>query len=720
MDTDPRFAPHNLHLDDPGMFGRARISLQTNDLGGIKSMNRTTSVVGLAGLILASSVTVDAQDRGEFFDSKNRRHTYVNDERSGKPHRIYPDIDAAELAGKSIDESNVESVSRKALDELQILSRVDQKELALTRARRSRSGMWIVSFNQQHQELPVLGAKYGVTIGRHNTVLSVGGDTYDGIPRIRTEPTISEEEIVETLLAGDKNASVFAGPELVIFPQVSDRSTSFQLAWVASVETEDDARRVVTDAHTGEVLDSRSLIVHASYSRTGTVDGPVYPRNDHDTRADSTFGDLRVEALRLDYGIMDTDETDSDGDYSLSWTSATANHRIISELEGQYVSEVIDHDNAEISHSSATFSTTYTGTHDWTWPSDSQYKDQLNIFFHTNKIARWYDANFFNVNFKVKLEANDSNVPASNIAWMFSGSTPKIEYSDGADGERQADVVYHEYVHAVSYKLHGSVIGDTLQAGALEEGMADYFACTLIDDDQMKGPNYVLRNLDNTKEYPTDYNAAASSGHANGQIPSGSAWDLRLDLGATTADEIVFTALEMDSPRADTFEEFFDNVLLADDDLNGNGTWAWYGCGAPLSIQDLSPNANEIWDAFDNKHGMPSSLLDEDPEGCHNPKPIAAEGVEVFSLVDAIPNPFNPEVTVRVSVERPMELEVSVFNALGQHVRSLRELGSIEPGVHDFVWDGRSDTGRNLASGTYLVRAMLGDMMISRKITLLR
>ena len=57
----------------------------------------------------------------------------------------------------------------------------------------------------------------------------------------------------------------------------------------------------------------------------------------------------------------------------------------------------------------------------------------------------------------------------------------------------------------------------------------------------------------------------------------------------TKSDNIIIEALEMDSPRADTYEEFLDNVPLADDDIYRNGTWAWYGCGSTFSMQDLSP-----------------------------------------------------------------------------------------------------------------------------------
>ncbi len=84
---------------------------------------------------------------------------------------------------------------------------------------------------------------------------------------------------------------------MMIYPQASDAEVTYRMGWVASVDNGADSREVVVDAFSGTTLATESLVAHASYSRNGTVDGSVYPRNDGDTRVVSAFEDLKVKAV---------------------------------------------------------------------------------------------------------------------------------------------------------------------------------------------------------------------------------------------------------------------------------------------------------------------------------------------------------------------------------------------------------------------------------------
>ena len=83
----------------------------------------------------------------------------------------------------------------------------------------------------------------------------------------------------------------------------------------------------------------------------------------------------------------------------------------------------------------------------------------------------------------------------------------------------------------------------------------------------------------------------------------------------------------MNFPRADTFEEFSTNVLLAADDLFGKWELEFARVGVRLGRQ--SPHEEEIWDAFSKEHAMPSSLLTEDPDcsSCRSFRTDARRGV---------------------------------------------------------------------------------------------
>ena len=93
-------------------------------------------------------------------------------------------------------------------------------------------------------------------------------------------------------------------------------------------------------------------------------------------------------------------------------------------------------------------------------------------------------------------------------------------------------------------------------------------------------------------------------------------------------------------------------------------------------------------------------------------KPAA---IELFNY----PNPFNAGTVVSVSLPQAAEIEVQVYNVLGQSVRSLFR-GYRPAGVQRMVWDGRDEAGRAAASGLYLVSAQVGPQRYLSRMLLVR
>ena len=91
-----------------------------------------------------------------------------------------------------------------------------------------------------------------------------------------------------------------------------------------------------------------------------------------------------------------------------------------------------------------------------------------------------------------------------------------------------------------------------------------------------------------------------------------------------------------------------------------------------------------------------------------------------FELFQNYPNPFNPQTTIRFAVPEPSEIQIIVYNSLGQKVRLLtRE--NYSPGYYEVVWDGRDDFGSPVASGIYFYK-MISESGIgqARKLLLLK
>jgi len=72
-----------------------------------------------------------------------------------------------------------------------------------------------------------------------------------------------------------------------------------------------------------------------------------------------------------------------------------------------------------------------------------------------------------------------------------------------------------------------------------------------------------------------------------------------------------------------------------------------------------------------------------------------------YSLFQNYPNPFNPATTIAYSLASNSKVELTVYNLLGQKVRTLVS-GVQSMGVYKMNWDGKNDNGRNVVSGIYI------------------
>jgi hypothetical protein len=141
----------------------------------------------------------------------------------------------------------------------------------------------------------------------------------------------------------------------------------------------------------------------------------------------------------------------------------------------------------------------------------------------------------------------------------FATDHPKNELrfgKGGVDDAEDAEVVLHEYGHAIHFAQNFSF--DSEQAGAISEGFADYWAVTVgdvvaralgvpvraplacvADWDSVSYTSTVphcLRRVDRDLHFPADLNGEV---HHDGQIWSRALWDIRQALGNVRADTII-------------------------------------------------------------------------------------------------------------------------------------------------------------------------------------
>jgi len=91
-----------------------------------------------------------------------------------------------------------------------------------------------------------------------------------------------------------------------------------------------------------------------------------------------------------------------------------------------------------------------------------------------------------------------------------------------------------------------------------------------------------------------------------------------------------------------------------------------------------------------------------------------------FSLTDNFPNPFNPATTIQYALPQAADVELTVYNVVGQVVRTLVAEHQ-SAGRYAVEWDATDDSGHSLSSGMYFYRLEAGgEFREVKKMLLLR
>ena len=159
----------------------------------------------------------------------------------------------------------------------------------------------------------------------------------------------------------------------------------------------------------------------------------------------------------------------------------------------------------------------------------------------------------------------------------------------GVDDAEDAEVILHEYGHAIHFAQNFSFASE--EAGAISEGFADYWAVTVSDivstalgvpeleplpcvadwdaTSYTSSVPHCLRTVDKNLHYPADLNGEV---HHDGQIWSRALWDIRQNLGHVEADTIILQG-SFDFPGT-TMTDLAKSTVAAAQGLYGAGAAA--------------------------------------------------------------------------------------------------------------------------------------------------
>jgi hypothetical protein len=184
---------------------------------------------------------------------------------------------------------------------------------------------------------------------------------------------------------------------------------------------------------------------------------------------------------------------------------------------------------------------------------------------------------------------------------FYSPSQDEIRFGrGGVDDAEDADVIVHEYGHAVQFAQNSDAYGGPgNQAGAQGEGFGDYLAAaystervgfdsewtpcimewdaTSYDDNSSPPPGICLRRADDPSNRTQQVNQCVEGNrniHCVGQVWSSALLDLRIALGNEGDDSVMDTVVLIShqlAPPDPTFQEGSEALIAADESEYGAG-----------------------------------------------------------------------------------------------------------------------------------------------------
>ncbi len=156
------------------------------------------------------------------------------------------------------------------------------------------------------------------------------------------------------------------------------------------------------------------------------------------------------------------------------------------------------------------------------------------------------------------------------------------------------------------------------------------------------------------------------------------------------------------------------NARLIDDGIE-NGTQIDY------TYTDFETYSNMVYyywlesvslDGISDFYG-PLTITIGDPTQEPNPPTIPM----VTKLLNAYPNPFNPNTNIRYSLKDAGKVRIDIYNMKGQMINSLTAEHD-SPGFYQIAWDGCDANGKPVSSGIYMYKMISGNYLSAKKMIL--
>jgi len=134
-------------------------------------------------------------------------------------------------------------------------------------------------------------------------------------------------------------------------------------------------------------------------------------------------------------------------------------------------------------------------------------------------------------------------------------------------------------------------------------------------------------------------------------------------------------------------------------------------CWTDTGTYDIDVQTKDIWEMKGEWNKTFTIVISDsnDVGICFNP--LILKKLELFQN---FPNPFNQSTTINYQVPKDTEVEIIIYNLMGQKVKAL-ESGFKRAGYYSLQWNGQNEYGKNEPSGVYIYQLITPNRIVCKK-----
>lgn len=305
--------------------------------------------------------------------------------------------------------------------------------------------------------------------------------------------------------------------------------------------------------------------------------------------------------------------------------------------------------------------------------SESQFEDGSSS--PAVSITGWQNSNIFDLTFNdVANFLLENLIPINQeirIFWDVEASNQVLN-RESSNGPKSFSVIRQTldpYLFIVSGDIKAEIFG-------LATETIDFDWENLVSDEQdpIVQYDFMILGDDQDRENPIFVNRTGNEGLSS---------DFSLSFGRIDS---ILTANELkEAAEQDTITLYYDVDAL----INGLSTWQANNGPKQFRVHFERILSREN----DDQNELPSEIV----------------------LKPNYPNPFNPSTTIQFGLPESGQVDIYVFNLLGQQVARLAQNRVFSAGWHKVSFDASA-----LPSGIYFYQVRLGEQIFTRKMTLLK